>query len=253
MSKIMPIDLANVTNKKAIEFAQRCDKAGIAPLRSVANRSKSSAIASMGDGVLAVSGRYAEDMAKLKSPEIALKEAREGWKASLDYHQSVVDKYDTLEKRALYKETIDEAKKEIRRLKKLLKDDAAGLERIGRAASSWKPGDSDSLKPFNAEAYFASNEQKWEMVLENEFAHHIHQMIDVTDVGSYEHPPLEARLIKMFKNRGTSASLYGEGQGVNRPPMEWFAENRGLWKMGRADLVDETIKPLMKELDDKGL
>jgi len=252
MPKKMPIELANLTNKKAIEFAERCDKAGMPPLRSFTNV-RSASWASMGDGVLAMSGKHIDDLASYKAPEIALKEAREGWKASLDYHVLTLERVESGQYTNVSAEVLKETKKEIRRLKKLLKDDNAGLEKIGRAASSWKFGDGPSKKPFNSAYYFASVEEQWESTLEHEFSHHIHQTLGVTDIGSYQYPPMEARLIQLHKTHGENATLYAEGQGANRPPMEWFAENRSLWKMGREDIVDQTIKPLMKELDDMGL
>jgi hypothetical protein len=41
-----------------------------------------------------------------------------------------------------------------------------------------------------------------------------------------------------------SASKYS-----NKNAKEWFAENYALWQKGKNELVDEILKPLIKDLD----
>lgn len=71
----------------------------------------------------------------------------------------------------------------------------------------------------------------------HEFAHHIHQQLDVETVADARVRPWEARLRAAWKKSGRGANSVSRNSSVNE--REWFADNYALSMLGLQHLVDK--------------
>lgn len=123
-------------------------------------------------------------------------------------------------------------------------------------ASTYKLGSKSDNKPMVSREYFTTGRERAMSDVYHEGGHHIHQQLGTTVNQAYSyrglyHAPMEERLDALYiksqrANGGTekiSATIYS-----NKNSREWFAEHYALHKMGRDDLVPESLKELFKEL-----
>lgn len=116
-----------------------------------------------------------------------------------------------------------------------------------RPASSWRPGDASGSRPFVSVGYFETGEDAINSVLWHEFAHHIHQQYAVKAAQDYVAPGLEKALNVLWREKGEKRLLPTRYAGTNSK--EWWAESYALYKLGRADLIDEDLLALIKRVE----
>lgn len=136
-----------------------------------------------------------------------------------------------------------------------------------KAVSTWKVGDpvrpdpisrTTADRPFNAEGYFDGID-KFRLVLFHEMAHHVHDFFNnrfgwANRAGV---PPVIDELAKRFRKFATSKGSASFERAKHFPSdyamtnhVEWWAENFGLYMMGRKDLVEPELAALIEEMID---
>lgn len=112
----------------------------------------------------------------------------------------------------------------------------------GRLSKSlWTPRDEPRWRPEFPFSVFSLPHERTSTIIEHEFAHHIHQQLGVRMPQDYFAPPLETKS-RMWYNKLRERSL------SNLPTLnsdvhadEWFADCWSLWRMGRSDLVPQSM------------
>ena len=111
-------------------------------------------------------------------------------------------------------------------------------------AYTWKRGDRLGERPWSAKEYFDDGLDQTRSLMYHEFGHHVHQLSQVKNRGTYVNPPVE-KLLKSVRDKGgiseTGPSMYSR-----KNQAEWFAENFSLYFMDKKDLVAPEFKSLIK-------
>ena len=239
----LKVETANATNRMLHEVDQVAEKLGLPALRGV-NTAAGQAAASMGDGVLAIS-KYNN---RYFGTRMTQQEAIAHHKGLVKQKREILDKWlETYQGPASTKEQIKQAYlKDIQNLENRLKrlEQGVPVEVVTNPPSTWKPGSPD-VAPALSDAYFSLPEEKYKSTIWHEFGHHIHQQLGVSDATSYQAPPLEADLLKLFKKPGrTFPTRYSR---TNHK--EWFAESYSLYRLGRSDLLDPDLLALIRQIE----
>lgn len=231
-------------------------------------KGKSSATASMGDGIMNLNGAMFNSFAQkvgtkkinpadLKARADALREELRAIDRELAEVKAKRATLETLEERAAISveikrliEAYNAKVKETNKASKL----AFQASYADRPASTWKPGDEPLSKPFVTTDYF-SDIDKARSVLYHEMAHQIHQMLNKTVRRNVAKPPLEIELSEIYRKRFYGVSpehRKAADEQVSRyareNEKEWFAENFAVYMMGREDLCDPEVAKLIKRL-----
>lgn len=255
-------DTASMLAALQDEINTLTDAFGVPRLRGI--KTTSSAIGSMGDGLLSLNPGYfngfarevgggniadklIEDHRKMQAQLVALKKALDEESALLKAMPIGADREAATFKFFDKVDAFNAQRKEFIKLDKQVLAYRRGGATEAKKVNQWKPGDPPSARPFNAIDYFAEGIDKARMVLFHEASHHVHQMWNKQgprlQVGS---PPLEQRLRSMFRELKNYDNLPSSYSKTNAH--EWWAESFGLFMMGRRDLADPRIVELIEEL-----
>lgn len=230
------VELANVVNEELVALAEKADSLGIPRLRGVNTGAHRQALASMGDGVLAINklmARYTEPRDRVT--ELGkLRQRLEQLRARLASIPPGAAIGETWRTKAAQLED------QVRRLE--AGDD---VHDVLSPPSTWRPGQPATSRPFGAEDYISDPVARVRLVLWHEFGHHLHQQYKVTDAATYRlNPPLEQVLARLFRDRRVSPSRYADTN-----PKEWFAESYALYHIGRQDLIDPALNDLIRRVE----
>ena len=265
-------ELSSVMVTVLDETAQLSAKYKVPQIRGLDLENK--AVASMGDGVLALNPRYLDKRAKavFVSPDKRRKalDKTENLEKKRRNQQQVVDKLrkerDDLEDLWIKAEMSDAPQDEVRALSnKVFAADTevrnAGVElrKLNNAiqeqreiagvgqVSNWKFGDDPDLRPFTAEKYFIDPLDNVRQTIYHEYGHTVHQEYNrVAKVFSNEMPDIEKILKKLNRKRDKmQATKYMAKNGK-----EWWAESFSLHNLGRKDLVDPRMSALIEAIEE---
>ena len=222
---------------------------GIPPLRGIQSNQKGRAIASMGDGMLEVNGKYYPRWSKasrtsLVETQSELERLNKEYDVLYEGKAELYDAYlgsKTRENAKAYNAQIDK----LNRLSKKIQ----GLEEVKRdqnlTASIWQHGDNPDTQPHNVFEYFTDPADRARNTTLHEFAHHIHQSFGVKTSSDLESPILEKWAASL--NNKVYPSKYAKAN-----PKEWFAESFAAVKMGKEDLVDKRFVRFINQLEKEG-
>jgi hypothetical protein len=247
----MSLELQNAMLERMEQFEIRCKNLGIPMLRGTEGANKYAM--SMGDGVLGINTKYQEgNIARTTEKQL------ESHRASIEnfnkFKATTESKLAQLEKdikrgntefSGIDLEWAARYKAQLLRDLKNQNDSLAYYEKKIAALESkdfdwWAiyPGKKPSV---SSELYRGGKEKVWSD-LDHEFAHHIHDKLDVNRAYAYrEKTPLEQR-IENIKGK-TYPTTYSA-----KNSKEWFAENYSLYMNGQEKAVDPAALSLVKEI-----
>ena len=266
-----PVQLSSLTPKNIpilnthLENMQlTCQKLGIPRLRGViASKPVKESMASMKDGILVLS----DDALRNNEQEILSMlinrnkaklensiEQSSIIKLYMEYIKKDFKKYNpktkwegsSRQKELLQHEGkhLKEYMEEIEQCKVRLKElETNGVDAL---VSSWKIGDDKTKRPFSADEYFKVSDRP-KLVLDHEFGHHIHQQMGVIDKKTFDNPPVEQDIEKIYNIASKRKDFVSPSKYADSTPQEWFAESYSLHVNGRDDLVDKRLLKYFKE------
>lgn len=237
------------------------DRLKIPKLRGVVSEKESSVgMASMMDGILAVTPetfrdnpesevkllisrneKHLEELESwLRKDEKTISDQKTNWEK---FNKNLVQSGITFEESTLYKfgNTIVDRLKTSKEQIELTKARLNELKTSGISAlkNSWESGDDLSKRPFGVDEFFDFN-KRTELILQHEFAHHIHQQYKTTK-SNYNNPPMEKDIEKIHAKCTKDKSLISASKYGDSDPQEWFAESYVLYKNDRHDLVTPAL------------
>lgn len=244
------------------ELDSLADMAGIPRLRGI--KTTTTAIASKGDGVLAVNADYfnlyANRVGEAAGGSIAEIEAQRATLAAqmgplaeqINAIRARMNALDGGARNPEWHKLFEEQEALFTQHAKLRTKDNAlwrKLKSAKTAAASekpvaqWKPGNDVAARPFNTVSYFEGIDRA-RAVLFHEFAHHIHQYFRREGPRRlHGKPPLELTLPNHFRRATVDRADRQPSKYALTNEKEWFAENFAVYALGRKDLVDpEAIK-----------
>jgi len=222
------------------------ERRGIPPIRGIKlidPMKGSQVLADMGDGVLGINpSQFKRNLRNWTG-----KWQDEAF-TRIDKHGELVDKLANAEKTNTLSESArTKLKKEISELDAVIKNDFAQSRKFdfeNLEKSNWQVGDL-GRRPFNAQEYFDTGEERLRMVVSHEFGHHTHQQYGVVSKSEYFAPPTEKKVKDVFKRLNPN-KFPTEYASVSSHEM--WSECFGLYRMGRTDLVPKEVLELIKEL-----
>lgn len=126
-------------------------------------------------------------------------------------------------------------------------------QRTGRQAvapkSTWQRGDDIKARPWSVALYYDEGIDRIRSTLFHEFAHHVHQQYKREGSGRFIRRPIETRLRELWTGpEGRDRMTRQASQYATTNQFEWFAENFSLFVMGKRELVDPVILPLIEDI-----
>jgi len=233
----------NVIGDKMSKLALDADKIGIPRLRGITKIDPSDDFEmSMGDGVLAINVK-----------EFKIDYGRDRKKMLRDQVNTLGVKIKELEGRGVNPKLISRIRADHEKMKDELKD-----FKYSKYVSKWRSGDDPSKKPYVVSDYFGSNSERIGILMDHEFAHHIHNMKGNVTVRDYGERPYRQKIAKARKKFLANAGKAGRIEDASaymaeneNDGAEWFAESYALWMNGKKGMVAHELRPLLKELEEK--
>ena len=273
--KLGTVDLKGLTDDASVMFqgffeegSGWLNRFNIIGIRGIANTGRKRAIAMMGDGNFYFSKKffnqygattdpdklkklYDEANAKTLVIKKQMQEAEKQYDVALKNYEISAEQLIASEIPSelivAYRVAVNKYNKLITKYNKSVKTSAkenftANLD--AKQVSTWKVGDDLKNRPWSVKSYSAGGDQSMRSTTLHEFGHQIHQQFGVTNQFSYDFPPLESVLEKLFKARTVSPSKYADHN-----HKEWFAENFSLWARNKKELVDPRLNDLLRQMD----
>lgn len=263
LSNLSPKNIP-ILNTHLENMQLRCQKLGIPRLRGVVvDKPVKESMASMGDGILALSDdalrNNEQEMlsilinrnkAKLESSikqsniiKMYMEDSKKkfeknnpktSWEGSWRQKEWLQQEGKYLKE---YMEEIEQCKARLNEL------ETNGVDAL---VSSWKIGDDKAKRPFSVDEYFKMVDRP-KLVLDHEFGHHIHQQMGVIDKKTFNNPPVEQDIEKIYNIASKRKDFVSPSKYADSEPQEWFAESYSLHVNGRDDLVDKRLLKYFKE------
>lgn len=276
------LELSNIVIKKLEEFELRCKNLGIPPIRGLCSPQSSKFAGQAGDGLLGLNIKVQEDRLSLASTKSSLsvyedmvktykeaiakveKELAEVRQIAIaqararGYGELTPYKFDEVVESITMQATTQQKARLIELKETLAKREATVAKlrkKIAEEPIDWHKENPGKTPYVSSELYY-KREQKVISDLEHEFAHHIHEQIDLdpNNIAEYSsfrrttglEPIIEEAYIRQSGPnyiKDAYPTLYS-----NSNSREWFAENYTLYMMNRKDLVSPLAKPIIEEI-----
>lgn len=266
-----PVQLSNLTpenipvlNTHLESMQLTCQNLGLPRLRGVVvDKPTEQSMASMGDGILALSN---DALRNNEQEMLSILIKRNKTKLESNIKQSdIIKAYMEDSKKNFEKnnpktkwegswrqkewlqregKNLKEYMEEIEQCKVRLKElETNGVDAL---VTSWKIGDDKTKRPFSVDEYFKMSDRP-KLVLDHEFGHHIHQQMGVIDKKTFDNPPMERDIEKIYNIASKRKDFVSPSKYADSEPQEWFAESYSLHVNGRDDLVDKRLLKYFKE------
>jgi len=250
----MSLELQNAMLERMEQFEVRCKNLGIPMLRGTEGSGSSKWAMSMGDGILGINIKYEERcisksvVGQIESHKASI-ENFVRFKASAESKLAQLERdiaRGNTESSGIDLEWAAKFKAQLQRDIKNQGETIAYYEKKIAALDSKETFDwwatNPGKKPSVSSELYIDGKQKVFSDLDHEFAHHIHDKLDVDGFyKSRERTPLEAR-IEHIEGK-TYPTTYSA-----KNSKEWFAENYSLYMNGQEKAVDPAALSMIKEI-----